>query len=257
MTGTPSASERRAIRAKPTEISVNLSETAVVVIDMQNDFGSTGGMFDLAGIPLAEIRRIVPAIAEVLRSTRALGVPTIYTKMAFRPDLIDLGSVGSPNRERHLVYGVGKKVAGPDRQESRILIRDTWSSDIIPDLKPLASDVMLYKHRYSAFFETELDAVLKKRGIRNLIFTGCTTSVCVESTIRDAFFRDYSCILLADCTAEPIGPKAEGYRLMDHGERDISAKGSNYEATLLLVQTLFGWVSDAHAITEAFKSPTS
>ena len=211
---------------------------------MQNDFGSSGGMFDLAGIPLAEIRSIVPAIAKVLRSTRALGIPTIDTKMAFRPDLTDLGSVGSPNRERHLLYGVGKKVEGPDRQESRILIQDTWNSDIIQDLKPLVSDVMLYKHRYSAFFETELDAV-KKRGIRNLIFTCCTTSVCVESTIRDAFFRDYSCILLADCTAEPIGPTAEGYGLMDHEGTDIPAKGNNYEATLLLVQTLFGWVCDS------------
>jgi ureidoacrylate peracid hydrolase len=155
------------------------------------------------------------------------------------------------------MYGVGKKVAGPDRQESRILIRDTWSSDIIPDLKPLASDVMLYKHRYSAFFETELDAVLKKRGIKNLIFTGCTTSVCVESTIRDAFFRDYSCILLADCTAEPIGPRAEGYRLMDHEGTGIPARGNNYEATLLLVQTLFGWVCNSDEIIKAFNSTQS
>ena len=155
MTGTPSTSERRLISAKPTEISVNLSETAVVVIDMQNDFGSSGGMFDLAGIPLAEIRSIVPAIAKVLRSTRAVGVPTIYTKMAFRPDLIDLGSVGSPNRERHLMYGVGKKVAGPDRQESRILHTRYVEFRCHPGSETTCrSDVMLYKHRYSAFFET-------------------------------------------------------------------------------------------------------
>jgi ureidoacrylate peracid hydrolase len=256
MSGGAANSERRVISARPQAISVTLSETAVVVVDMQNDFGSKGGMFDLAGIPLSEIRSIVPSIALVLRMTRALGIPTIYTKMAFRPDLSDLGSVGSPNRERHLMYGVGKPVAGPGGHESRILIRDTWSSDVIPDLKPLASDIVLYKHRYSAFFETELDAILKNRGIRNLIFTGCTTSVCIESTIRDAFFRDYCCILLADCTAEPIGPGAEGYKLMDHEGRDISAKGRNYETTLLLVQALFGWVSDADAITEAFKSPT-
>jgi ureidoacrylate peracid hydrolase len=89
----------------------------------------------------------------------------------------------------------------------------------------------LYKHRFSGFYETELDAILKRMGAKYLIFTGCTTSVCVESTIRDAMFRDYLPVLLADCTGEPIG-------------HDLAR--SNHEASLLTIQTLFGWVADSH-----------
>ena len=88
----------------------------------------------------------------------------------------------------------------------------------------------MYKHRFSGFFETELDAVLRSLGATNLIFTGCTTSICVESTIRDAMFRDYRCLLLEDCTAEPIGAGLER---------------SNHEASLLVIETLFGWVSSS------------
>jgi ureidoacrylate peracid hydrolase len=77
------------------------------------------------------------------------------------------------------------------------LIRDTWNTDVIKELRPQPEDVVLYKRRFSGFYETELDDILRRLGIRNLIFTGCTTSVCVDSTIRDAMFRDYRCLLLA------------------------------------------------------------
>jgi len=92
------------------------------------------------------------------------------------------------------------------------------------------------KHRYSGFFETDLDAVLRARGVRHLVVTGCTTSVCVESTVRDAMFRDYRCVPLEDCTAEPIG---------------ADLPRSNHEASLLSIQLLFGWVSDSSRFIEA------
>jgi nicotinamidase-related amidase len=82
-------------------------------------------------------------------------------------------------------------------------IRDTWGTAIVDDLKPEAADVVIYKNRFSGFYQTELDAVLKRAGIKHIIVTGCTTSVCVESTIRDAYFRDYHCVLLTDCSSEP------------------------------------------------------
>jgi ureidoacrylate peracid hydrolase len=103
-------------------------------------------------------------------------------------------------------------------------------------LKPQAGDIVIYKHRFSGFYETDLDATLKQLGAKYLIVTGCTTSVCVESTIRDAMFRDYSCVLLADCTAEPIG---------------CDFPRSNHEASLLVIQTLFGWVSESTAFVRA------
>src|SRR5207244_5323110 len=102
--------------------------------------------------------------------------------------------------------------------------RATRSTEIHDALAPEPGDRIVSKHRYSGFFETELDGVLRGLGATHLLVTGCTTSICVESTVRDAMFRDYSCIVLEDCTAEPIG--AELSR-------------TNHEASLLVIETLF------------------
>ncbi|GAC1627165.1 MAG: pyrimidine utilization protein B [Candidatus Acidiferrum sp.] len=216
--------------AKPGPLTINAAKTALIVCDMQNDFGSKGGMFDRVGLDISMIQRAVAPTAKVLTSARGAGIRIIYLKMAFRPDLSDLGAADSPNRMRHLRFGVGDAVRTPLGTVSRTLIRDTWNTDIVAELKPQEGDVVIYKHRFSGFYETELDAVLKKMGVNYLIVTGCTTSVCVESTVRDAMFRDYSCVLLADCMGEPIG---------------YGLPRSNHDASLLVVQTLFGWVSDS------------
>jgi ureidoacrylate peracid hydrolase len=134
---------------------------------------------------------------------------------------------------------IGEQVRAPDGTESRILIRDTWNTDILIDLTPHADDITIYKTRFSGFYQTDLDRILKRLGAKYLIVTGLSTSVCVESTIRDATFRDYSCVLLADCTGEPIG-------------HDLPT--SNHEASLLAIQTLFGWVSGADAFLKALEA---
>jgi ureidoacrylate peracid hydrolase len=191
--------------AMPEPIMVDTARAAVIVCDMQNDFGTEGGMFDRAGLDISMIQRAVVPTAKVLASARHAGIKIIYLKMGFHPDLSDLGSSDSPNRVRHLRFGVGETVRVPNGRESRILIRDTWNTDIVPALKPQPDDVVVDKHRFSGFYQTDLDAILKQLGVKHLIVTGCTTSVCVESTVRDAMFRDYSCVLLADCMGEPIG----------------------------------------------------
>jgi nicotinamidase-related amidase len=216
------------IDAKPEPINIAPPRTAVLVVDMQNDFGSKGGMFDRAGLDISMIQGTVRPTSHVIASARQHRIPIVYLKMGFSPDLSDLGTVDSPNRTRHLHFGVGQKISAPDGTEGRMLIRDTWNTDIVPELKPESGDIVLYKNRFSGFFETELDDVLRHRGTKYLIVTGCTTSVCVESTVRDAMFRDYSCVLLEDCMGEPIG-------------NDLPR--SNHEASLLTMQTLFGWVS--------------
>jgi len=224
------------VGANPEPIAIDTTKTAVIVVDMQNDFGSKGGMFDRAGIDISGIQKVVDPTARVLASARSAGVKIIYLKMGFRPDLSDLGSPDSPNRVRHLQFGVGKNVRAPDGTESRILIRDTWNTEIVPELKPQADDIVIYKHRFSGFYQTDLDARLKQLGIKYIVVTGCTTSVCVESTIRDAMFRDYLCVLLSDCTGEPIG---EGLAR------------SNHEASLLTIQVLLGWVSSSDEFIKA------
>ena len=227
---------RLTIKAQPDEITVDGARTAVLVVDMQNDFGAEEGLFHRAGIDISSIRRAVQPTAKVLNAAREIGLTIIYLKMAYMPDLSDLGDVGSPNRVRHLLFGVGNVVRAPNGGESRILIRDTWNTDILPELAPASGDIVLYKHRFSGFYQTELDTILKQLGAKYLIVTGCTTSVCVESTIRDAMFRDYSCVLLEDCTAEPIGQELPR---------------SNHDASLLLIQTMLGWVSNSEEFVRA------
>lgn len=226
------------LEAKPEPIAIDTARTAVIVVDMQNDFGTKGGMFDRAGIDISMIQGAIGPTAKVLAAARHTGMKITYLKMGFRPDLSDLGPSDSPNRMRHMLVGVGESIRTPNGRESRILIRDTWNTDIVPELKPQADDVVIYKHRFSGFYQTDLDAILKQLGLKYLIVTGCTTSVCVESTIRDAMFRDYSCVLLADCTGEPIG----------HG-----LPRSNHEASLLVIQTLFGWVSGSDEFIKALE----
>src|SRR6266702_8145474 len=219
------------IDAKPDPITIDIARTAVIVVDMQNDFGSKGGMFDRAGIDISGIQKAVGPTAKVLASAREAGIKIVYLKMAFRPDLSDLGAPDSVNRLRHLQFGVGKTIRAPDGRESRILIRDTWNTDIVSELKPQADDGVIYKHRFSGFYQTDLDARLKQLGIKYIVFTGCTTSVCVESTVRDAMYRDYSCVLLTDCMSQPTLGK--------------SLPGSNHDASLVLTEMFFGWVSSS------------
>lgn len=230
------------VDTKPEPIAIDVTKTAVIVVDMQNDFGSKGGMFDRAGLDISMVQRAVGPTAKVLTSARQAGLKIVYLKMGFRPDLSDLGVPDSPNRVRHLRMGVGETVRAPDGTESRILIRDTWNTDIVADLKPQDSDSVVYKHRFSGFFQTDLDEILKSLGIKCLVFTGCTTSVCVESTVRDAMFRDYSCLLLADCMGEPIG---------------YSLARSNHEASLLVIRMLFGWVSDSDEFIRVLQAQPS
>lgn len=224
------------IPAKPAPIVIDTGKTAVIVVDMQNDFGAEGGMFQRAGIDISPIRAVVGPTAKALTSARAEGMKVIYLKMAFRPDLSDAGRAGSPNRDRRLRLGVGNEVRAPNGAVSRVLIRDTWNTDILPELTPQPGDLVVYKHRFSGFYQTDLDLNLKMTGTESLIVTGCTTSVCVESTIRDATFRDYSCVLLADCSAEPVG-------------HEFSR--SNHDASLLVIEKRFGWVSDSTTFTAA------
>jgi ureidoacrylate peracid hydrolase len=226
------------IEARPEAITIDTGQTAALVVDMQNDFGAKGGMFDRAGIDISVNRGVIEPTARVLAAARNAGISVVYLKMGYRPDLSDLGASDAPNRIKHEALGVGTAVTAPDGRASRVLVRDTWNTDIVDELTPHAVDVVLYKTRYSGFYGTDLDGILRSRGVKSLIVTGCTTSICVESTIRDAMFRDYRCVLVEDCAAEPIG----------HG-----LSRSNHEASLLNVQLLFGWVTSSADLTRVLE----
>ena len=226
------------VEAKPEPVTIDIARTAALVVDMQNDFGAKGGMFDRAGIDISITRAAIEPTARALAAVRRAGIPVVYLKHGHRPDLSDLGPPDSPHRIKHLPMAVGAAVTAPDGRESRVLIRDTWNTDILDEVKPAAGDTVIYKTRYSGFYGTDLDSVLRARDVKWLIVTGATTSVCVESTVRDAMFRDYNCILLADCSGEPIGHQFPR---------------SNHEASLLIIETLFGWVSSSAAVSRALE----
>lgn len=221
---------------RPDAFMLDTATTAVIVVDMQNDFGAKGGMFDRAGVDISGIQKVVAPTARALVSARKAGIKIVYLKMGYRSDLSDLGAPDSVNRMRHLGMGVGKTVRAQDGRESRILVRDTWNSDILAELAPEPADTVIYKSRFSGFYQTDLDDRLRRMGIRQLIVTGCTTSICVDSTVRDAMFRDYRCVLLADCMSEPIG---------------ASLTPSNHDASLLAAEVLLGWVSDSARLANA------
>lgn len=224
------------IPARPQGVELDPTTTAVIVVDMQNDFGADGGMFQRGGIDISGIRAAVGPTRSALDAARRAGMKVVYLKMGFAPDLSDLGGEAAPNRAVHLRLGVGDPATTADGASYRILVRDTWGTEIVDDLKPVDGDLVVWKTRFSGFFETTLHDLLRELRVTDLVFTGCTSSICVESTLRDAFFRDYRCLVLEDCLAEPIGD---------------GLPRTNHEATLLLVQAIFGAVSTSAAFAEA------
>ena len=226
----------RTVPSRPAAFEFDPGSTAVIVVDMQNDFASAGGMFERLGVPLPVVRSTIEPIQRVLAAARDAGMPVVYLAMQFAADLSDMGGPQAPNRVRHLLAGVGQAASAPDGSGSRYLISDTWNTAIIDELAPQDGDIVLPKHRFSGFFETELHALLTARGIESIVFTGCTTSVCVESTLRDAYFRDYRCLLLTDCCAEPIGG---------------TEARTNHDATITIVESMLGWSSTSSAFVQA------
>lgn len=224
------------IAARPAPIAIDRARTAVIVVDMQNDFGSKGGMFDRAGIDIAPIVAVMKPTAGVLAAARRAGMPVIYLQMQHRADMADMGAPDSVHRQRHGRLAVGAKKKAPSGDEYRVLIEGEWGTQIVDALAPQAGDLLVPKHRYSGFFETDLNTILQGLNIKFLVFTGCTTSICVESTMRDAMYRDYHSVLLEDCSAEPIGS-------------DNSR--SNHDATLLTIEYQFGWISDSKIFIHA------
>jgi len=203
---------------------------------MQNDFGATGGMFDRAGIDIGGIEAAVATTARTLAAARAAGMPVVYVKMEHPDDLSNVGPEDGPHWIKHLPLAAGKDVEAPDGSPSKILVENTWNTEILAELEPEPGDRIISKHRYSGFFETELDDVLRGFDAKYLIVTGCTTSICVDSTVRDAMYRDYSCLVLEDCTAEPLG---------------AGTSRTNHEATLLSIEVLFGWVTSSQALIDS------
>jgi nicotinamidase-related amidase len=183
------------IPALPYEYEVpSLSQLALVIIDMQRDFLEPGGFGEMLGNDVTQLGSIVPTLEELLDFCHQKGLTIIHTLEGHQPDLSDC-----PPSERK--RGKGSLTIGDEGPMGRILIRGEPGNAIIPELAPLAGEIVIPKPGKGAFYATELQAILQKRGITHLLFTGVTTEVCVQTTMREANDRGYECLLVEDCTA--------------------------------------------------------
>lgn len=179
------------VEARPYEFKFDLDKTALVIIDMQRDFLYPGGFGEQLGNDVSATNSIIPNVQRVLEKARELGMLVIHTREGHRPDLTDV-----PASKQERGGNIGKE--GP---MGRILVRGEYGHDIVDELKPIEGEVVLDKPGKGAFYQTDLESILRNRGIETLLVAGVTTHVCVQSTIREANDRGYECLMLEDCCA--------------------------------------------------------
>jgi len=221
------------LNTRPEEIEVDLAKSALVIVDMQNAFASKGGMLDLAGADLSDAPRVVRTIRSVLDAARAAAMTVVHLQVGYKPDLSNAGGPRSPNYHKETAM---RLMCARPELKGKLLTEGSWDFALVDELAPNPGEIVITKTRYSGFAGTTLDSQLRVRGIQYLFFAGIAANVCVESTLRDSYFLDYWPILLSD------GTMAAGGRKM-------------YEATLLNVESFFGWTMTAADLRESLGGP--
>ncbi|MDB5294630.1 MAG: isochorismatase [Phycisphaerales bacterium] len=215
------------VDAEPYSFDLVPEACALLIIDMQRDFLEPGGFGEMLGNDVSQLRRTIEPNRRLLSAWRSLGLQVLHTREGHRPDLTDL-----PPAKR--VRGRSATCIGDAGPMGRILVRGEAGHDIIPELYPTAGEPVIDKPGKGAFFATDLHAILQNRGVKQLVVTGVTTEVCVNTTVREANDRGYDCLVPADCVGSYFPEFQEA------GLKMIKAQGG-----------IFGWVSDSDRLLAA------
>ena len=186
------------LAATPHPVELDLGATALLVIDMQNDFLHAKGWSASRGMDTAPVRAVIPAIESLTTVARRADVPVIWVNWGVRPDHANISSsfVGHARGSSDMTYG-DPSPSG----RGRILVRDEWGAATIDELTVAPADLLVHKHRLSSFWDNELDSILRQRGITTLLFAGINTDRCVFTSLQDANFLGYDCVLIEDACA--------------------------------------------------------
>jgi ureidoacrylate peracid hydrolase len=217
------------VDARPEPLDIDLTQTAVVVVDLQNGYASPGGYRALIGQDVGPARKVIENSIKLLDHARAAGLTIIVLKNGWDKELKTAGGPNSPNWHKSNPL---KTMRARPELTGKILTHGSWDYELVDELKPAPGDIIVPKARYSGFCGTALDNILRARNIRNLVFAGIATNVCVESTIRDAYHREFFCILVADAAAQ-------------------SGPSFIQDATVYNVERFLGWVTTTDAICSA------
>jgi biuret amidohydrolase len=215
------------VPARPAPFALDPAHAALLIIDMQRDFVEPGGFGEALGNDVNQLRRAIEPNRKLLEAWRKAGLTVIHTREGHRPDLADL----PPAKHRR---GDAPVKIGDPGPMGRILVRGEAGHDIIPELYPIIGEPVIDKPGKGAFFATDLHAILQNLGIAQLVVTGVTTEVCVNTTIREANDRGYDCLAVADCCASYFPEFHEA------GLRMIAAQGG-----------IFGWVGESSDVIAA------
>ena len=222
------------LNARPEPLAIDLARAALIVVDMQNAFASKDGMFDLAGFDISGAAPAIEVNKRLLDAARKAGLAIVHLQMTFKPDLSNAGDSTSPNCHKELGLRMMR-----ERQElaGKLLIENTWDWQFVDALMPAPGEHVVRKSRYNGSIRTDLEAHLRAKGIRHLLFTGIATNVCVESTARHAFFAEFWPILVEDA--------------MNNSGPDF-----NRQATLWNFEHVFGWVTHSRDVLATLQVQT-
>ena len=187
--------------ALPQPIEIDLARSALLIVDMQNDFCHPDGWFGQKGISVKPMQKPIGAISRLLAAWRPAGGAVVWLNWGVRPDRLNL----SPTiqfKGKRAVDGVGYAERSPqDRGLS--VVQGEWGAQVVDELSVAALDITVFKHRLSGFWDNELDSILRQQGITTLLFAGVNTDRCVFSSLQDAGFLGYDCVLLSDACSTP------------------------------------------------------